>query len=1484
MTRGTPVSIEVVDASTVTTPSRIVGIGASAGGLESLEQLFGELPPDTGMAFVVVQHLSPDFRSLMDELLSRHSEMPVLLASDGVAVAANHIYLMPPGKEMIIRERKLRLTDKDPVVGLSLPIDQFFRSLAIDQGPQAVAIVLSGSGTDGSRGIVEVKRNGGMVMAESAGTARFDGMPLSAIQSGAVDHTRGPRDLARILRGLPPLEPAEPIEELSDDPAMSSILRLLRDQFGIDFSLYKTTTVTRRVQRRIGLLFIKNVQAYADQLEHDAEELNALYQDLLIGVTQFFRDPEAFAILERDVIPALLDQVPAGEDIRLWVAGCATGEEAYSLAMLFHEQLTARQRAVNLKILATDVHPLSLEVASSGMYGDDQLAHVTPVRLERYFARRAGGYQVSPELRQLIIFARHNVTKDAPFTKMHFISCRNMLIYFQTPAQRSVLSLFHFGLASNGVLFLGASEGVGVLSDEFVTVDEHWKIYRKRRDVHLLAQVRMPLSRGTARRAPLAIELPRPTGADPVLLHTYDKLLDRFMPPSVLVDSELVLIDSFAGAEELLKVRRRRPSSNILDLIDGELRTVVGGAIQRALKEQGPVTYTGVRVPDGDAGERRCTLSAEAFHHPRTGTRHVLVTFGGLAEPQPAALPANGNGHGAHAGADGEAHARATLELDELARDRMSNLETELAYTRETLQATIEELETSNEEMQATNEELVASNEELQSTNEELHSVNEELYTVNAEYQSKITELKELNTDMAHLLEGTDVGTVFLDHELHIRRFTSRIASVFRILPHDLGRKISDFSHNIERDSLMEDIERVHRDGVVIEDEVRDGAGTPYFLRILPYRVAAVREKNQPRNTGLVESAPINGVVLTLTDISALDKARARLAQLSAIVESSEDAIVGKNLDGTITTWNRGAERLYGYSAEEAIGLNARTLLMRDAEAEFDAFLERIRRGEKVEHVRSMRVRKDGRRIEVSVAMSPIYDRDGRVCGASAIARDITPLLAAQRELQQRQERIELLLDSTAEAIFGLDRDGRCTFVNPAFVRMVGCPGEALIGHKLTSFADDSAIYRAVHDGFATNSDDEHLLRADGTSVPVEFWSTPVKNGGVVEAAVVTCLDITERKLAESELKTASRRREQFLAMLSHELRNPLAAVLNAIRVMQRSKFDSGAMTKGQQVVERQSRHMARLLDDLLDVSRITRGKFELRKADLDLRQPIEAAVESTAPRFTDRNISLELQVPLTAFPVHGDASRLQQIVVNVLSNAATYSGSGTKVTLSLGREADQAVLRVRDHGMGIEPEMLGQIFELFVQADQRLDRSAGGLGVGLSLARTIVELHGGTIEARSEGPERGSEFTVRLPLLRRVLADERNEAVQNSRCKIVLVEDIVDAREMLRLLLEDNGHTVVDVGDGPAAVEAIAREHPEVALVDIGLPGMNGFEVAQAIRRRPELSDVVLVALTGYGAPSDVAAAREAGFDEHVTKPIDLERIEEIIARRTSC
>ncbi|HEY3500563.1 MAG TPA: chemotaxis protein CheB [Polyangiaceae bacterium] len=1452
---------------------RIVGIGASAGGLESLERFFSAMPPDSGMAFIVIQHLSPDFKTLMAELLARHSEMTIALAVDGEQVLPNHVYLLPPGKELELRGGRLALSAKEPR-SLPQPIDVFFRSLASDAGPRAVAVVLSGSGSDGSHGIIAVKTAGGIVLAESTDTAAFNGMPSSAAATGVVDRVGAPHELAAYLSGteLPPNAPAdEPdIVPAPGDP-LSQVLGLLDEQFGIDFSRYKLTTVSRRLERRVVLKGLPDMAAYVDELRADPVEQSSLYHDLLIGVTRFFRDPDAFAFIENEVIPEILTKVPASEQIRVWVAGCATGEEAYSLALLFHERLAQAGRPANLKVLATDMHRSSLDAAALGIYGRDQLAHVDPDRRARYFVETQTGYQVSPELRQLVVFAPHNVMKDAPFTRMHLISCRNLLIYLRADVQRSVLSLFHFGLASNGILLLGASESVGSLAPEFTTVNERWKVFRKRRDIRLVEPLNLSPSRALSTDRTTPLEPPRSHRVDPHLLASYDRLLDRFMPRSFLIDENARLLDSFAGAERFLRAKGRRPSANLLDLLDGELRTVIAGALVRVTRERAAVACPNVTVDDGEQTQNY-QVRLELVQQPRGDQSHVLVTL----------EPTTREGRIAERRPSGE------VSVEQASRERMQSLEGELSYAREILQSTIEELETSNEELQATNEELVASNEELQSTNEELHSVNEELYTVNAEYQTKIEELQQLNADIAHLLEGTEVGTVFLDRDLRIRRYTERIGRVFRIQDRDLGREIRDFSYTLRRPTLIEEIERALHEGIVTEDEVRDERGTPHFLRILPYRTGG---RARGTDGTEVETRPISGVVLTITDISALDKARQRLAQLSAIVEWSEDAILRKDLHGTIQTWNRGAERLYGYSAAEAIGKDVRFLCLPEGARDVDRYLAAIRRGERIEHVETMRVRKDGSPVDVSITISPVLDDDGSVVAASAIARDITALRSVQRELEQQREQVQQLLDSTAEAICGVDTRGVCTFCNPACVRLLGYQKPAdLIGRNLHDVVHrvvpgsphDCQLTLAFRGAGQGHSSDEVFWRADGTFFAAEYWSHPVQHRDELVGAVVTFLDITERRQAEEEVRAASRRRERFLALLSHELRNPLAAVLNAVRIVSEGAGAKEVQEKARHVIDRQGRHMARLLDDLLDVSRITNGKFELRKERVRVDDAVNAAIEAVEPILRENELTLAISLPDDPLYVDGDGARLQQVVVNLLSNAARYSQAPSRVELSLRKEGDSAVLSVRDWGVGIEPAFLPRVFDLFSQSDQAPRGTKGGLGIGLALVRRIVELHDGRVEAKSAGAGLGSEFIVRIPCTA-AYAERASQppASMTEACRIVLVEDQADAREMMRVLLELRGHSVVEVGDARAAIDAIARERPDVAVVDIGLPELNGYDVARAVRELQGNDRVFMIALTGYGSQADVRAAEEAGFDAHLTKPAEPERLFRLLARR---
>ncbi|MGE0606430.1 MAG: chemotaxis protein CheB [Pirellulales bacterium] len=1201
----------------------IVGIGASAGGLESLEQVFRHMPVNTGMAFVVIQHLSPDFKSLMDELLARYTDMTIHRAEHGMLVEPNSIYLIPPKKDMIIANRRLLLTDKDLKQPLSMPIDRFFRSLAQDAGRLSVGVILSGSGSDGSRGVRDIHAAGGLVICESEQTAKFDGMPLATLGTGDVDVVVPPEEVAQVLdrhaRQLSlslPQAALEPTPEIDD---VQTVFKLLNDNYGIDFSHYKPTTVIRRIQRRMALSQAESLAQYAERLGSDLDELNVLYKDLLIGVTRFFRDVEGFEKLAADVLPDLVAKAEPDDEIRVWVAGCATGEEAYSLAILLHEQLEAVEKKPNVKIFATDVHQASLHIASEGIYPEESLTDVPPKRLARYFQKKPDGYHVVPELRQMMVFATHNIIKDAPFTKIDLITCRNLLIYFRPLAQKKALSLFHFGLKPNGVLFLGPSETPGELLDEFDAIDLHWKLYRKSRDVRLPIDLHTPLSTdGSLGRTLRSLaSAPARSLPDSALVSAYDAMLARYMPPGLLINERRELLHVFGGAERYLKVKPGRPSIDALEALDNDLRTAVTGAVQRVVKERAPVRYSGVRVRTAQ-GEETLDISVEPVDNPRSRLAQLLVLIRPSSRRQPAAEP--------------EAASSVAADQRQMSRDRIESLEDELRFNKENLQATIEELETSNEEMQATNEELVASNEELQSTNEELQSVNEELFTVNAEYQRKITELSELTADMDNLLVSTEIGTIFLDQDLSIRKYTPQIGVAFHLLPQDIGRSITSFAHNIHHPALLDDLRAVVADHQPRSREVRDQHGNWFYLRVLPYRA----------------KSRFDGVVLTLIDV--------------------------------------------------------------------------------------------------------------------------TPLKAA------------------------------------------------------------------------------------------------------------------EQKLAD-----AVRRRDEFLAMLSHELRNPLGAIRNAAQGLFMSESVEPVERDLCDIIRRQSDHLARLLDDLLDVARVTQRKIELRQGPVDVALLVRDTLESVQPLFEAAGVTLSVpDVPAQRLFVRGDSARLQQALSNVLANAVKYTPRGGNVALIVQGQRNQVSIQVRDTGIGMLPETIESMFELFVQETRTFHGRSGGMGIGLTLARSILELHGGTIEANSDGPGQGSMFEIRLPrIFRETPAPGGDPAATSSQprefpCNVVIVEDSDDNRLVLKRLLELLGCTVHAAENGTKGLALIEQHKPDLALIDLKMPGLDGCEVARQVRQSLGNSDTFLAAVTGMGQAADLLATAEAGFDAHLLKPLDLAKLRQILEQRS--
>ncbi|MGE0482668.1 MAG: chemotaxis protein CheB [Gammaproteobacteria bacterium] len=848
----------------------VVGIGASAGGLEALEAFFAAVPSQTGMAFVVVQHLTPDFKSLMDELLARHTAMAIHVVEQGMTIEPNSVYLIPSRKMMTLEGDCFALTERDPRVGLNLPIDHFFLSLAHEWGENAIGVVLSGTGSDGTRGIRAIHEVGGLVLSQSLETARFDGMPRSATATGVVDLVLAPGAMPQVLveyvdhertiagRALADWQNPEDVEPFTP------IYNLLSSRYGVEFKHYKPGTITRRIERRMALHGIATVDEYINLLSALPSEPLNLYRDLLIGVTEFFRDRGAWEVLENTVIPALCERLTGERELRCWVPGVATGEEAYSLAMLFHEHLSRIGKSVNVRIFASDLHVDSLETAGNGTYTASALGAVPSHRVARYFKRLDDDeYQVVPEIRSMVVFAKQNLISDPPFTRLDLISCRNVMIYFDQETQQRVLTTLHFALGVGGYLFLGPSESLGDLGEEFETVDRHWKIYTKRRDVRLAAPVRTtarpepdghsPILHWAQRTQPRHL-----AGRDISILRTYDVLLDRFVPPAVLIDANGRLAHTFNRGADYLQARPGAASLNILDLVHPDLRMAVSTGMQRAAKESNVVRYGGIRVRIADDDERIVRVMVETLGH-QNGGDHFLVVFEEAhrivadAAPAPGAVPAD------------DLVVEATdLDLASVHSEHVARLEQELRYTKEYLQATVEELETSNEELQATNEELMAANEELQSTNEELHSVNEELYTVNKEYESKINELTLLTDDMDNLLASTEIGTVFLDESLCIRRFTPAVARQFSLLSHDVGRPIAHLNRRINFPNFLGELGAVLDSGDEREFEVRDVDGNWFLMRMHPYRR---------------EAGGIGGVVVTFVDISRIKHTSEQLEQ-----------------------------------------------------------------------------------------------------------------------------------------------------------------------------------------------------------------------------------------------------------------------------------------------------------------------------------------------------------------------------------------------------------------------------------------------------------------------------------------------------------------------------------------------------------------------------------------------------------------------------
>ncbi len=1458
-------------------PCPVVAIGASAGGLDAIQELFRQMPADTGFAFVLIQHLSPRHETLIPELLAPLTPMPVRTVEVETVVEANHIYVMPPRGTLTIDDCVLFLAVSARTRGQRSPIDRFFRSLAEDQEDEAVGIILSGTGTDGVLGLKAIKERGGLTLVQAPETARYDSMPRSAILTGAVDLItaveRMPARLVEHQQRLRAGQGGSP-ERFREEIAgyLGKICAILRRETGHDFRRYKQSTLVRRVRRRMSEARSPSVYAYVESLNEDTQEVEQLFRDLLISVTHFFRDPEAFALLAAKVVPRLFEGKDADGFVRVWVAGCATGEEVYSLAILLREHMAKLDRPPQVQVFATDIDAQALEVARQALYPEAIASQISAERLDRFFVRHGNMYQVAREIRELCLFSLHNLIADPPFSRLDLVSCRNVLIYLESDLQKKIVALFHYALRPGGFLFLGPSEMVTGQPELFRTLDKKHRLFQSRDTV-----TRPPFSFPLSERGRLGVrateELQRRAAPRQLeVARTFEAiLLESYAPACVVVHEGGDIVYFSPRTGRYLEPPAGTPTVNILDMARKGLRLDVRTALHKAVNSRVPVVHENVAF-ELDGQMLRVNVIVRPMPELGEDPGLFMVVF---QEVLTAAVEAQEEAEpGTIAAGDPIVH----------------RLEAELRATKDHLQATLEELESSNEELVSSNEELLSMNEELQSANEELQtskeelqSVNEELETVNAELKKKLEELDRANADLQNLFQSTRIATLFVDRELRIKKFTPAAVDIFRLIDGDLGRPIADVAPRFPGGDLVKEIREVLRTLSSYERQVRSEEGDAWYLqRILPYRTV---------------DDVIDGVVLTFLDISALKRAEEERERLAAIVDSSQDGIIGKTLDGVITSWNASAERIYGYSAREMVGRPLELIVPPDQRPVMAAVFERLRQGEKIAPFETVRVRKDGQRIDISLSFSPVRDSSGQVVGASGIERDISERKRAEEE----RERLAAIVDSSQDGIIGKTLDGVITSWNASAERIYGYSAREAIGRSLDLIVPPdqqplmTAVFERLRQGEKIEPFETVRVRKDGQRIDISLSFSPVRDaaGRVVGASGID-RDISERKRTEAELRRrteqlveADRRKDEFLAMLGHELRNPLAPIRNCLHILRSPRLSGDQGDRARLTIERQVLHLSRLVDDLLDIARISRGKILLRRERLDLVEAVRATVEDQRQDLEAAGLAVALDLPAEPLWIDGDPTRLSQAVGNLLNNAGKFTEPGGRITVVAQRElgSGTAAVAVRDTGIGMEPELLARAFEPFSQAERGPDRGRGGLGLGLALVKALVELHGGSVEAASPGLGRGTEVVLRLPLT--AVAEEGDmvevpaEAAPERPRRCLVIEDNVDAAESLAMLLQLSGHETEVAFDGAVGIAKARSFRPDVVLCDIGLPGrLDGHGVARAFRADPELQRTFLIALTGYGQEEDRRRALDAGFDAHLTKPADIEELKRLLAK----
>jgi two-component system, chemotaxis family, CheB/CheR fusion protein len=1483
----------------------VVGVGASAGGLAAVTELLKRLPDQTGAAFVIIQHLDPRHGSLTADILSRVSSMPVDEVRNGMRLQPNHVYVIPPNSNMRLVRGILKLSPRTEIRGQHLPIDLFFKSLAEDRMDRAIGVVLSGIASDGTMGVQAIKAEGGFTFAQDPTSAQYDGMPRSAILSGAVDIVETPERMAGEIAKMATLFSTRPANRVIIEPHVTPhapngnlrrIFAAIRKATRVDFTHYKHSTVQRRIARRLFLLKIEDLRTYADYVESHPEEAKTAFADILIHVTGFFRDPDVYEKLKTRILPKYMENWDPAYPFRVWVAGCSTGEEAYSIAIAFYEYLDKAKVRPALQIFASDVSDHSLQRARTAIYPESIARDVSRVRLKRYFEKlEGGGYRIAKWIRDTCLFSRHDVTADPPFAKIDIISCRNVLIYFASELQKRVVPILHYSLNPGGILWLGRSETISGFGDLFALENKANKFYFKK---PVVSAVRFyyPVA-----RMPDMLEARR-AARSPATLHEVQAEADRaaiqqYVPPGVVINDSAEILHVRGRPAPYLALGPGQASLNFFKLVHPEILSDLRYLIRSARTDGRAASREGMVLQT--KGERRTFgVRVVPIRVARPSKEHYFAIFfeegSARAEPAPPVFESGEKKSKKRTGP------QQTFDEQRYQEGLIEEYET-----------TQEELIASNEELQSTNEELQSTNEELETAKEELQSANEEMTTINDELQTRNTEMTQLTNDLTNLLASVDIPIVMVGSDARIRRFTPKAGQMLKLIPADVGRSIGDIKPTLQTLDLEDIVSDVMMSLSLKEFETQDKQGAWYRLQVRPYRTTDNR---------------IDGAVIAVTDITALKRAAEVLTiardDAKRILDTMPTPVLVISSDYRVQSTNESFLNMFRVGREETEG----SLLSELCDGRWNlpsllAALDSVLK-EGVP-LRDFELEREFPRIGFKYMV--LHATATRFTGAGTntallAIEDITARKQAAEALRETEERYRHLLENANDGILIVTQDQTIGFANPRIEAMFGYASGELINQKYEVLIPEQhrGVPGSHHAPFPGDPERRDVVRAldlvgrhkDGRIFPVEISLSPMRtDSSTMTTAIIR--DISERKKMEAErqdllLRETSARREaerasqskdEFLATLSHELRTPLTTILSWAQVLRLGKIDVQKTTQALTLIERSAKDQAQLIDDLLDVSRIQAGKVSLDLRELVAGDSVVAAVESVRNLADDKSITIKTEFDPLGCLVLADSGRLQQVFRNLFTNAIKFTPRGGKITVRLKHKKDPELLeiQVQDTGKGIKPEFLPHLFARFSQEDSSPKRLFSGLGLGLSIVRNLVEMHGGSVTAASPGEGKGAIFTVTLPCTRTRPAEVTrgvvgrqtsagNKPAKLTGIRVLIIDDLDETRRAFSVMLQSCGALTKTAASAKAGLAALAQFKPNLVLCDIAMPREDGLSFIRKVRElKPGRGRKVLaVAVTAYAGTDNVRQALDAGFDAHLAKPVGVVDLSRVIKKLT--